>query len=196
MEWLFVMKDRGTHNAGYWLKISSVDELVEYIKITNPTRYGKAFENYVFGKDYGEITNSHGPHLDAEPLTQAIVINAQNMKSKYDTAMNIFQAIESFSSMVAMNMLNSLQETGAIYINRVGGYHGYYKDSKENGFVRRKELVFPDFKKDEIRIKKFSNGEHYYAYIDDMQVRDGDTLKWNTYEEAYKQAISFIEEGD
>ena len=196
MEWLFVMKDRGTHNAGYWLKISSVDELVEYIKITNPTRYGKAFENYVFGKDYGEITNSHGPHLDAEPLTQAIVRNAQNMKSKYDTAMNIFQAIESFSSMVAMNILNSLQETGAIYINRVGGYHGYYKDSKENGFVRRKELVFPDFKKDEIRIKKFSNGEHYYAYIDDMQVRDGDTLKWNTYEEAYKQAISFIEEGD
>ena len=182
MEWLFVMKDRGTHNAGYWLKISSVDELVEYIKITNPTRYGKAFENYVFGKDYGGITNSHGPHLDAEPLTQAIVMNAQNMKSKYDTAMNIFQAIESFSSMVAMNMLNSLQETGAIYINRVGGYHGYYKDSKENGFVRRKELVFPDFKKDEIRIKKFSNGEHYYAYIDDMQVRDGDTLKWNTYE--------------
>ena len=59
MEWLFVMKDRGTHNAGYWLKISSVDELVEYIKITNPTRYGKAFENYVFGKDYGGITNSH-----------------------------------------------------------------------------------------------------------------------------------------
>ena len=123
-------------------------------------------------------------------------MNEQNMKSKYDTAMNIFQAIESFSSMVAMNMLNSLQETGAIYINRVGGYHGYYKDSKENGFVRRKELVFPDFKKDEIRIKKFSNGEHYYAYIDDMQVRDGDTLKWNTYEEAYKQAIYFIEEGD
>ena len=196
MEWLFVMKDRGTHNAGYWLKISSVDELVEYIKITNPTRYGKAFENYVFGKDYGGITNSHWPYLDAEPLTQAIVMNEQNMKSKYDTAMNIFQAIESFSSMVAMNMLNSLQETGAIYINRVGGYHGYYKDSKENGFVRRKELVFPDFKKDEIRIKKFSNGEHYYAYIDDMQVRDGDTLKWNTYEEAYKQAIYFIEEGD
>ena len=36
MEWLFVIKDRGTRNAGYWLKISSVDELVEYMKITNP----------------------------------------------------------------------------------------------------------------------------------------------------------------
>ena len=63
----------------------------------------------------------------------------------------------------------------------------------KNGFVRRKELVFPNFKRDEIRIKKFPNGEHYYAYIDDMQVRDGDTLKWNTYEEAYNQALSMIE---
>ena len=192
MEWLFVLKDKGTSNAGYWLKISSVDELVEYMKTTNPTRYGKAFENYVYGKDYDGITNSHRPHLDAEPLTQAIIMNAQNMKEKYDVAMNIFQAIESFSSMVAMNMLNSLQECGAIYINRVGGYHGYYKSSEENGFVRRKELVFPDFKKDEIRIKQFSNGEHYYAYIDDMQVRNGDTVKWNTYKEAYEQALSMI----
>lgn len=112
MEWLFVMKDRGTRNASYWLKISSVDELVEYMKITNPTRYGKVFENYIYGKDYGGVTNSHSPHLDAEPLTQAIVMNAQNMKSKYDIAMNIFQAIDSFSSMVAMNMLNALQVGG------------------------------------------------------------------------------------
>ena len=35
-------------------------------------------------------------------------------------------------------------------------------------------------------------GEHYYAYIGNMQVRDGDILKWNTYEEAYSKALEYI----
>ncbi len=104
MEWLFVMKDRGTSNAGYWLKITSIEEYMEYLKITNPTRYGKAFENYVYGKDYGAKTNSHGPHLDAEPLTQAIVMHATNMNEKYGTKMNIIDAIKDFSSRVFISI--------------------------------------------------------------------------------------------
>lgn len=194
MEWLFVLKDKGTNNAGYWLKISSIDELIEYLKITNPTRYGKAFENYIYGKEYGAKSMQHGPHLDAAPLTDAIVLHSQNMKTKYNIAMNILQAINDFSSMVAINMLNRIQESGAIYINRVGGYHGFYDSSEENGFVRRKSLTWPNFTRNDIRIKQFPEGTHFYAYIDDVQVRNGDTLKWNTYGEAYEQALSYIEQ--
>ena len=35
-------------------------------------------------------------------------------------------------------------------------------------------------------------GEHYYAYIDKMQVRDGDTLKWDTYKETYTHALAIV----
>ena len=35
-------------------------------------------------------------------------------------------------------------------------------------------------------------GEHYYAYIDKMQVHDGDILKWDTYEEAYAHALAIV----
>lgn len=193
MEWLFVMKDRGTSNAGYWLKISNIEEYMEYLKITNPTRYGKAFENYMYGKEFGAPTLEHSPNIEEVPLTHAIVLHATNMNEKYSTKMNIIDAIKDFSSRVVENQLRELQETGALYFNRVGGYHGFYSCMEENGFVRRKELVWPDFKKDEIRIKSFPGGDHFYAYIDDMQVRDGDTLKWNTYEEAYNQALSMLE---
>lgn len=193
MEWLFVLKDKGTKNAGWWLKISSPEELLEYLKATNNKRYGDALENYRFGKEYGARTLQHGPHINAEPLTQAITMHATNMNAKYGTKMNIIEAIMSFSNMVAARQLDEIINTGAIYINRVGGYHSFYDISEENGFTRRKKLIWPTFKKDEIRIKSFPGGQHFYAYIDDTQVRDGDVLKWNTYEEAYNQALAYIE---
>ena len=59
-------------------------------------------------------------------------------------------------------------------------------------FCRRKSLVFPDFKKSDIRIQKYDCGSHYYAFVGDMQVRDGDRLKWNTYEEAYRLSLIHI----
>ncbi len=59
-------------------------------------------------------------------------------------------------------------------------------------FCRRKSLVFPNFKKSDIRIRKYDYGSHYYAFVGDMQVRDGDKLKWNTYEEAYLNAEKLV----
>ena len=96
---------------------------------------------------------------------------------------------------VAEQQLDTIHECGAIYINPVGGYHGYSKD-KEYAFVRRKDIVFPDFKKEHIRVKSFPGGDHFYAYIGDMQVRDGDILKWDTYEEAYNQALSILDKNE
>lgn len=51
-EWTFVLRDKGTHNQGWWLKISSVDELIAYMQETNPGRYGKVLENHVYNKQY------------------------------------------------------------------------------------------------------------------------------------------------
>lgn len=41
--WTFVMLDKGTRNAGWWLKIKSVPELFEYLELTG-SRYTRAFE--------------------------------------------------------------------------------------------------------------------------------------------------------
>lgn len=39
---------------------------------------------------------------------------------------------------------------------------------------------------------KIDKGQHYYAYVGDMQVRDGDVLKWNTYDEASIRACALV----
>lgn len=37
------------------------------------------------------------------------------------------------------------------------------------------------------------HGCHYYAYIGDMQVKDGNIIKWNTYEEAHRVALAVLD---
>ena len=61
-------------------------------------------------------------------------------------------------------------------------------------FCRRKQLVFPHFRREDIRIKQFNGGRHWYAYVGDMQIRDGDQLKWNTKEAAQAAAEAMVAE--
>jgi len=194
MEWLFVLKDKGTSNQGWWLKIQTLDELLAYIEAIHPGRYGHVLENYLYGKDWGAATISHGPHMKEAPITEAVVLYASKVKRENNgRGLNILKAIDGFAGMVAQNQWNEIQESGAIYINPYGGYHGAHPSDKTYNFIRRKELVFPDFKTNDIRIKQWPGGQHFYAYIGDLEVRDGDITKWDTYEEAYQMALSILE---
>ena len=189
MSYTFVLK-----NGGWWLKISSLEELVDYYKTTKGTnKWWNVIDNYIQGKEFNEykrkrslISNTHMPHEKEANLAQAVVYHAANNNQ------NIIEAIMELSGTIASNQMRDLQERGAIYINRLGGYHGDSTQEKLP-FIHRDKLVFPNFQEKEIRVKQFPNGEHWYAYIDDVQVRDGDTLKWNTYKEAYTQAKKYID---
>ena len=184
MEYLFVLKDIGTSNQGWWLKISSIKELLNYHKLTESI-WGDVLDNYLSSKSYGG-SGSHCDNVKCDSLTNAVVMNAANK------GLTIFEGIRSYKMELVLNQAKEIKESGAIYINRLGGYHGAYEGDNDKVFVRRKEMVFPEFKRGEIRIKKFSGGAHYYAYIDDMQVRNGDKLKWDSYAEAYEYAASIV----
>ena len=80
-----------------------------------------------------------------------------------------------------------------MYFNPNGGWH-YDKKKAYIQWYDSDKLIWPDFKENQIKIERFPAGEHYYAYVGNMQVRDGDTLKWNTYEEAYEHAKQYCED--
>lgn len=189
MEYLFVLKDKGTSNQGWWLKITDAEQLIDYIENTD-FHADQIIQNYLEGKEFNSESNKHWPYPEYYSLTQAIVLFSQ---SKH---LNIFDGIRLFRQELAFTQLHTIRQCGGIYINRKGGYHAINDSDKEYGFVRRKHLVFPSFKLNDIRIKKFEGGNHYYAYIDDMQVRDDNTVKWNTYEEAYNFAKSIVEDSE
>lgn len=140
------------------------------------------------------ITNNtieHGPNLDEDKRTRAVVMYGQK------NSLSIFDAIQGFEGMIASQRIGLIEEYGAIYLNRVGGHTFMHHTDIEYAVIRRKKLTWPDFKRSEIRVKSFEGGEHFYAYIDDVQVKQGrgnDTImKWDTYDEAYRAALSYID---
>lgn len=174
-EYIFVWK-----YDGWWLKINTPEQLFDYYEKTEG-KWSKAFSNLINSK---EFTKSGKEHAD----TLSYYIGTYGANSH----LNPIQAFTCVRTEMMETQLNYLLECGEIYINKMGGYHCKSKEKEYSQFVRRKEFVFPDFKENEIKIERFPGGNHFYAYIGDMQVRDGDTLKWNTYEEALSKAKELV----
>lgn len=176
IEYLFVFK-----NGGWWLKISSINELFDYHEKTD-VRWESAFSNLIHSKEFFRDGNEHCNAL-------ALAIGMYGSRNK----INALDATVAIKSQVLSTQLDLLLKGYDIYINSSGGYH-MEKGKNYKQWYRKKKLIFPNFKKDELKIKKFPMGTHWYAYIGDMQLRDGDTVKWDKYEDAYNYAQQFMKE--
>lgn len=185
MEYIFIFA-----NGGWWLKIDSVEKLTDYHMKTGNGRYENAFSMYLHGGRPEEV-------LKNMSLEDRIAkMNDRNFKYMQAAVMQaekdngtIMDGFRWMNMEIGMNQLRHIQQHGAVYINCVGG-HTFGLEYTQ--FCRRKELVYPDFKKADIRIKQFDGGEHFYAYIGDMQIHDEGQIKWNSHEEAYKKALELI----
>lgn len=185
MEYVFVYAD-----GGWWLKIDSVEKLTDYHEKMKDGRYEDAFAMYLQDGSPDKILENLSLEERIAKMNdrnfkylQAAVIQARNGNG------NIFDGFRWLNMEIGMNQLRTIREYGAVYINPAGG-HTFHLDYTQ--FCRRKNLVFPDFKKSDIRIKQFDGGCHYYAFVGDMQVRNGNQLKWNTYDEAYRNAEKLV----
>lgn len=177
MEYTFVWK-----NGGWWLKISSPAELFNYWD-KKDRLWSKTLFNLIDSVEFSPTGKHH-----ADALTYAI--------GKYGEhrGLSMARAVADFAGELKAQQLEFLLSYGALYFNENGGYH-FDTNKKKNysQFVKTDKLKFPLYKKEDIRIERFPGGNHFYAYVGDVQIRDGDTLKWNTYEEAYKRAMEIVE---
>lgn len=191
MDYLFVFAD-----GGWWLKLDSIEKLIDYHKKTG-NRYAGALDLYMSLREKAGSNAKIYEYVMDMPLSerielmesrdfkymQAAIMQAQNIEG------NIFDGFRCLNMEFGMKEYKDIQEFGCTFLNSVGG-STFALDYTQ--FCRRKELVFPDFKKEDIRVKQFKDGVHWYAYIGDMQVRDGDTLKWNSCDEAYERALELV----
>lgn len=187
MEYLFV-HDK---NGGWWLKVTTAEQVLDYV--TQSTLYGEGLDLYWELVKQG-IEPLHLP-LDKriEFMTGERSRAFMSMQGAITEAVKYeCSIVDGFKAMrleFAENMMKEIRESGACYANSVGGMtFGVEADN----FCRRSSLTFPQFNKDDIRVKRFDNGTHFYAYIGDIQVRQGEILKWNSFDEAYKMALSML----
>lgn len=185
MEYKFVyIKSKYSDMGGWWLEIKTIEQLLDYHAQTD-TRWGKVVENWMNSKE----ATSGGTSEHMKPLTYAVALSAQNK------GMSIIDATLGFRQRMIENQAEWLEKEGVIYINCVGGY--CFKDTKNSvitQYLRRDKLIYPNFKRHDIRITKFPMGEHYYAHIGDLELKNGDQIKWNSYEEAFDFASKYIEQ--
>lgn len=188
MEYLFVFSD-----GGWWLKLTDADQIIDYARKTD-SRYEGALEMYMHwkqeGKDYEDAVMEL-PLAERIKLTQdrdfkylqCAIIQARKIGG------TILDGFRSLNMEIGAAYLQTIREHGAVYINPVGGKTF---DVKYTQFCRRKELVFPEYKREDIRVKQFNGGQHWYAYIGDTQVRNGDQMKWNTHDAAFEAAAALV----
>lgn len=193
-EYLFVWDKDG----GWYLKIDSVEALTDYYERTLPGKYEGAINLYreaLMEKEEGESVLEYFMRKPAEErirLTTSkdfMFMYAAILKAEKQEGATFLDGLRFINLEAGGVALKDLRENGAVYFNSVGG-KTFQVDYSQ--FCRRKELVFPCYSESDIRIGRFKGGTHYYAYIGDMQVRDGDILKWNTFDEAYKRACEIV----
>lgn len=167
---------------GWWLKITKIAQLFDYWDKTDQHWY-KALENL---SDSVEFSPTGKHHADILAYTIGLYGDHNNL--------SMIHAVTQFAGKIKGQQLTYLLEKGILYINSKGGYHFPYEgQTPETQFCHRKELIFPEFKENDIRIKSFPGGQHYYAYIGDVQIHNGDILKWDTYKEAYERAHKLVQ---
>lgn len=176
MKYRFVLRDKATPNQGWWLKISTLEELLNYHQSTE-SQMTSGFKRLV-GIKKDEDDELKGTERYIEQYAE-------------NRGLSIAEAASEIDSGVFVCQMELLLKGVNVYINRNGGWCFGEKDYSD--WYDSENLVFPDFTEEQIKVEQWGGGKHYYAYIGKMQVKDGDIVKWDTYEEAYRQAMILIQ---
>ena len=184
-QWLFVLCNKGTGLAGWWLKLTSYEELNNYLTLTN-SRYGRAFENYLKDSFYQPSVVGHGPYIQEGGLTYAAYLKGVNRHQSF------VGAITDLAGEVGASMLTAIQNRGAVYVNKCGGWNWDPGTHEDGDFVRREKLVWPDFEVSDIRISQFPGGQHFYAHVGNTQVIRNGRRRFNTRKEAEAAAVAYL----
>ena len=174
-KWKFIY-----NGEAWWLRIESIDQLTEYAKLDN--RAATAFSDYLCATMYGK------EHSNLSLALQ--MIGERERGSPVDAGMKLNMSFYK-------TYLDRIYESGFVNINPAGGCNNIDYDIKLIEY--RDKLVFPNYTQEDIKIKTFqlldyreNYNYHYYAYLGNLQIKDGDKVKWDTYKEAYDFAKQFI----
>lgn len=84
-----------------------------------------------------------------------------------------------------------------IYVNAVGELVDDYLYSV--AYEYRNNCIFPEYSRSDLRFSTFKGDQccnnysyHYYAYIGNAQLHDGNCYKWNSLEAAKEFAYRFV----
>lgn len=191
-KWKFV------HNGlCWWLRIETTEQLMDYIKATTERRFGMSMYNVADRVRSGNRKDGHNTNQVEDAIE---TLWRSSGESLMDTTGRLMVACHD-------TYFKLLQECGFVDINSVGGCNSFTPRPKAVEY--REKLIFPHYTEKDITIKTWELTDkqnyinrgpgykyHYYAYLGDIQLKDGNKEKWDTYDEALTFARTFLEVKD
>ena len=101
-----------------------------------------------------------------------------------------WQEFEALRESQYAEMTRMILEGSTLYVNANGGYSMTMGEAVNR--CESETLMWPVFSEKDIRIKKWPGGDHYYAYIGPIQVKESDTLKWDSESDARMAAMRYV----
>lgn len=163
------------NGSGWFLKIDSLDMLNRYMKKVWNIRKEEFFY------DLKRIRKKQHPTGDIAQVCQTL----SSMKGT-DAWLEFLALKENQHREMSYMVLEGL----TLYVNSSGGYCMLLENITNR--YESETLMWPVFSEDDIRIKKWPGGTHYYAYIGPVQVKDGDILKWDSESDARMAAKKYV----
>lgn len=204
IQFIFVYAKSPKEAQGWWLKISSMEELEAYIQKTRGGKTTtKGFELY--SKLYMNANENGGKKpireiLEEMPPEKRHELMMTDMRAFNSMMGGIMMAekmqgtiLDGFRAMnmeIGMTYMRHIKEDGVCFINKNGGCNSIIE---YDTWCRKNDLVWPDFTRDQIRTKQYDGGTHWYAFIGDCEVRNEDGgLQFPSKMEAYEAACAVM----
>lgn len=184
-EWTFVLLNKGTSLAAWWLRLTTLDELADYLAATNG-RYARALQNYLSDGAYQSGVVGHGRHAAEAPLTLAAHLRGVNRGE------SIVEALVGVEMDAARAMAERMKQVGHVYVNAHGGWNCLDVRPETGDVVHSRRLAWPQFTPADIRVSRFPGGRHWYARVGAVDVHNGDTLRFRTRAEAVDAATRLV----
>lgn len=167
-----------TKEKEWYLKLSSVEELLDYWNNVFNPKMEEALQTISDTKEFGKEMR----HCDT--LQLLIGQTARGELVSYE------EAYQTIASDMKIGQYQAILNGDTVFVNRKMGWNSSPKEVEQ--FVHKQTFDFPLMKKDRLKIKQFPLGTHYYVFIDGVQLRKDENLKFNTYEEALHFAEEYL----
>ena len=175
MSWKFF------HNGyTWWLRIDNPEDLARYCELTDGARYGGSMMQVAYHRMDGCKT-----HLESMP---SIIDSLSRFYGE-----DLLTTTGKLLSEAHFTYFKNLSRFGFVNINRLGGCNS--NSWPAYATVVKEELIFPTLSRKDVTIKTWEWEEkkqgiyrsnykyHWYAYVGDVRLKDGDIDKWNSREE-------------
>lgn len=167
-----------TPSKNWYIKISSIEHLIDYWNnIFNP-RLKQALDTIENTKEYGKTMQ----HCDKFQMLIGITAKGENLTYE--------EAYEKIVYEHRIGQYQALCNGNTIYINKNFGWDVADKEIEQ--FIHKNNFDFPIMKSERIKIEQFPMGVHFYVFIDGVQLKQKDNLKFNSYQEAFEFAQRYI----